>query len=226
MSEGTCQFCGRPTATDICPAHGFVGKARPPEVETIPLGLISMWSGTIATIPAKWALCDGANGTPDLRDKFVMGGGTTAPGAKGGSNAHAHSTTVTGGGGGTSGAGTSHAHSGGAVTSVSMNTSSDGDHNHGYYSGNTGTADSYNSNPRGTSTDINYTNQNHYHQNNHTHADSGDHYHPMSHGHTFTDAGAEASHTHSVTAYGGGTFSSSGVIGVAYYTLAFIMKVG
>jgi len=32
-----------------------------------------MWSGTIATIPIGWALCNGSNGTPDLRDKFVIG---------------------------------------------------------------------------------------------------------------------------------------------------------
>jgi hypothetical protein len=39
----------------------------------IPAGLIAMWSGSIASIPAGWALCNGANGTPDLRDKFVVG---------------------------------------------------------------------------------------------------------------------------------------------------------
>jgi len=31
-----------------------------------------MWSGSIATIPAGYVLCDGNNGTPDLRDKFVV----------------------------------------------------------------------------------------------------------------------------------------------------------
>ena len=31
-----------------------------------------MWSGTIATIPAGWQLCDGTNGTPDLRDRFIV----------------------------------------------------------------------------------------------------------------------------------------------------------
>ena len=32
-----------------------------------------MWSGTIATIPSGFALCDGSNNTPDLRDKFIVG---------------------------------------------------------------------------------------------------------------------------------------------------------
>ncbi len=39
----------------------------------IPSGLISMWSGTIATIPTGWVLCNGSNSTPDLRNKFVIG---------------------------------------------------------------------------------------------------------------------------------------------------------
>jgi microcystin-dependent protein len=32
-----------------------------------------MWSGTIATIPTGWVLCNGSNGTPDLRDRFIVG---------------------------------------------------------------------------------------------------------------------------------------------------------
>lgn len=36
-------------------------------------GMIMMWSGTIATIPSGWALCDGTNGTPDLRNRFIIG---------------------------------------------------------------------------------------------------------------------------------------------------------
>lgn len=36
-------------------------------------GVIVAWSGAIADIPQGWALCDGTNGTPDLRDKFIVG---------------------------------------------------------------------------------------------------------------------------------------------------------
>ncbi len=32
-----------------------------------------MWSGTIATIPSGWVLCDGNNSTPDLRNRFIIG---------------------------------------------------------------------------------------------------------------------------------------------------------
>ena len=42
-----------------------------------PAGGIIIWSGAIANIPTGWLLCNGANGTPDLRDKFVIGAGTT-----------------------------------------------------------------------------------------------------------------------------------------------------
>jgi microcystin-dependent protein len=41
----------------------------------IPKGGIIMWSGSLANIPAGWALCDGANGTPDLRSRFIVGAG-------------------------------------------------------------------------------------------------------------------------------------------------------
>lgn len=48
----------------------------------VPTGTIALWSGSIASIPTGWALCDGTNGTPNLRDRFVVGaGGTYAVGA-------------------------------------------------------------------------------------------------------------------------------------------------
>jgi hypothetical protein len=39
----------------------------------LPTGVITMWYGTIANIPTGWLLCDGTNGTPDLRNRFVLG---------------------------------------------------------------------------------------------------------------------------------------------------------
>ncbi|MBO5179266.1 MAG: hypothetical protein J6B87_02845 [Clostridia bacterium] len=39
----------------------------------MPSGLICMWSGSI--IPKGWYLCDGTNGTPDLRNRFIVGAG-------------------------------------------------------------------------------------------------------------------------------------------------------
>lgn len=58
----------------------------------IPSGIIAIWSGTLATIPAGWKLCDGTIGTPDLRSKFVKGTAAGVdPGATGGSTTHTHS---------------------------------------------------------------------------------------------------------------------------------------
>jgi len=52
------------------------------------VGAIIFWSGTVASIPDGWQLCDGSNGTPDLRDRFVVGarqdyGGTAMTGVSG-----------------------------------------------------------------------------------------------------------------------------------------------
>jgi hypothetical protein len=44
-------------------------------------GMIMMWSGTIATIPSGWLLCNGSNSTPDLRDKFIIGASADSGGA-------------------------------------------------------------------------------------------------------------------------------------------------
>ena len=95
-------------------------------LSSIPKGLVSMWSGTKATIPSGWLLCDGTNGTPDLRNKFIRGIGTgeaDEAGATGGSdtitldgnNLPAHVHTV--------------AHTHGAITG---SLSSAGDHYHWY----------------------------------------------------------------------------------------------
>jgi hypothetical protein len=61
-------------------------------------GMIFMWSGSVATIPPGFALCDGTLSTPDLRGRFVPGaGGAYAPGATGGADtlnlAHNHTNT-------------------------------------------------------------------------------------------------------------------------------------
>jgi hypothetical protein len=75
-------------------------------IPTVPSGGIIMWSGSIATIPAGFLLCDGTNGTPDLRNRFVVGAGSTyTPGNTGGADtvtlttaqipSHTHTATVT-----------------------------------------------------------------------------------------------------------------------------------
>lgn len=54
---------------------------------SIPAGIILLWSGSQVNIPSGWVLCNGANGTPDLRDRFVVGAGNSyTVGANGGAN--------------------------------------------------------------------------------------------------------------------------------------------
>ena len=79
-----------------------------------PVGGIIIWSGSKLAVPSGWHLCDGTNGTPNLRSRFVVGAGTTYPvGSTGGS---ADAVVV------------SHNHS--ASTSVSGSTSTAGNHRH------------------------------------------------------------------------------------------------
>jgi len=65
-------------------------------------GMIMLWSGSSASIPSGWVICDGTNSTPDLRNKFVVGAGSTyAVGATGGSAdaivvSHTHTATDSG----------------------------------------------------------------------------------------------------------------------------------
>jgi hypothetical protein len=69
---------------------------------SFPTGGIIMWSGSVASIPSGWALCNGSNGTPDLRNRFVVGAGSTyAVAATGGSAdaitvAHTHTFSGSG----------------------------------------------------------------------------------------------------------------------------------
>ncbi|MGL6022495.1 MAG: hypothetical protein ACRC0A_05270, partial [Chitinophagaceae bacterium] len=67
----------------------FEGLDKKLDKSSLPAGIITMWSGSIVNIPAGWALCNGANGTPDLRDRFVVGAGNGYNvGATGGEATH------------------------------------------------------------------------------------------------------------------------------------------
>jgi len=80
--------------------YGIIG-ATPPPATPIPAGGIFLWSGSIGSIPAGYVLCNGSNGTPDLRDRFVVGAGSTyaVDGTGGSANAivvsHTHTATST-----------------------------------------------------------------------------------------------------------------------------------
>jgi hypothetical protein len=55
-----------PTAATDAATKGYVDGA-------IPIGGIIMWSGVLSTIPSNWKLCNGFFGTPDLRNRFIIG---------------------------------------------------------------------------------------------------------------------------------------------------------
>ena len=56
--------------------YGILGTI-PAASSTLPTGMILLWSGAIGSIPTGYYLCDGNNGTPDLRDRFLIGAGNT-----------------------------------------------------------------------------------------------------------------------------------------------------
>jgi hypothetical protein len=65
--------------------YGIIGTAPTPPTP-LPSGAIILWSGSIGSIPAGYYLCNGSNGTPDLRNRFIVGAGSTyAVDATGGS---------------------------------------------------------------------------------------------------------------------------------------------
>jgi microcystin-dependent protein len=169
-------------------------------VEAFVRGMIMLWSGTIATIPAGWALCNGQNGTPDLRNRFVVGaGGNYAIGDTGGADqvtlttqqipAHSHSASV-----GTAG---SHSHTG--------TTNTTGEHTH---SGPRGDGGAYfGSYYQTRSSNVNGTI---------TTSSSGAHSHTLS-------INAAGAHTHTVTVDStGGSHPHENR--PPYYALAYIMK--
>ena len=172
----------------------------------IPAGLIALWSGSIAAVPSGWALCNGSNGTPDLRDRFIVGAGTTyAVGATGGSltssaaGGHTHTESSAGG----------HNHTG-VTGDTSLTTNQMPSHTHTW----TGTQ---------TSEDNNFTAGSNWLREGSTVQSSsftvtttatGE---GAAHNHTI---GTDGSHSHTINSVGDHTHTAT----PPYYALAYIMK--
>ena len=172
----------------------------------VPSGGIIMWSGSISSVPAGWTFCDGSNGTPDLRDRFIVGAGGSSfesydVNDTGGSNfvslrefempSHNHSMQSAGdhNHGGNTGSGTPHNHD------LDLAFRLDGNHFH--EDGNRASAS-----PSPDSTQVSSSPvQN---ESNHTHSISSD-----------------GNHTHIINNTGGGFAHENRP---PYYALAYIMK--
>jgi microcystin-dependent protein len=172
----------------------------------IPSGVIVMWSGSLLTIPTGWALCDGTGGTPNLRDRFIVGAGTTyAVGATGGSltsaaaGGHTHTEASAGG----------HDHTG-VTGGTAITTAQMPSHTHTW----TGTS---------TSEDNNYTAGSNWLR-------EGSTVNNASFTVTTTATGEGATHNHTISSDGTHTHTINSVgdhthsVTPPYYALAYIMK--
>ena len=66
------------TVNGTCTATAFAGDGSAlTGIAGIPTGVIVLWSGAANAIPSGYVLCDGNNSTPDLRDRFIVGAGST-----------------------------------------------------------------------------------------------------------------------------------------------------
>lgn len=193
----------------------------------VPTGAIMMWSGSVASIPGGFALCDGANGTPDLRNRFIVGAGSTYnPDDTGGASnvalntaqlpGHTHGSGNLAGGGHTHGSGNlnsgnsgiSHSHGSGNYNTGNTTVSGGGhvhdinvrrpDSNSTQNHGHSATSDYLSSGVTQVSSSVEVTSGPVY-SSNHSHGN---------HSHNFggTSSASNPSHSHNV----GGNTNSSG----------------
>lgn len=182
------------TSGNLLTSNGTTWTSAAPPTSFI-TGMILMWSGAIATIPSGWALCNGLNGTPDLRDRFIIGASQDSSGTA--------RTNVTGSltqtGGTKDAIVVSHTHT--------ATTSSAGSHTHRVALASDGGS------PLSTLTSDNYV------------ARNGSDYNlqGVATGSSVGISGTSGTHTHPVTVDTAGSSGTNQNL-PPYYALAFIMK--
>ena len=174
-------------------------------VGNVPIGAITLWMG--ASAPANWAICDGTNGTPDMRGLLPIGvNGTYALNTTGGSadaiavsHTHTASTNSTGNHthplSGTSGGGGTHAHSLSCTSPPGSPYQQPGPYSGFARAGGGTSITNHNSNPTG----------------NHTHNIAG-------------TAASKGAHSHTVTINSGGA-SGTGKNLPPYRAVNYIMRI-
>lgn len=194
----------------------------------LPTGMIVMWSGAVVAIPTGWNLCDGTNGTPNLKGKFILGaGGDYSPGDTGGEATHvlteaempihSHDITVSGESHthtGSSGSAGTHSHSGTAASA--------GAHTHDYedyiWPGPPGSGGKYDNSSGIESAEANIARRT---------ASGGAHTHTISTNSTGSHSHSininNFTHTHTATAENTGSGTAHNNL-PPYYALCYIMK--
>ena len=174
-------------------------------VGNVPIGAITLWMGS--TAPANWAICDGSNGTPDMRGLLPIGqNGSYALNTTGGSAdaiavSHTHTASSNSTGNhthplsGTSGGAGSHAHSLGCTTPPGSPYSPPGPYSGFGRVGGGSAITNHNSNPTG----------------NHTHNIAG-------------TAASKGAHSHTITVNSGGA-SGTGKNLPPYRAVNYIMRI-
>lgn len=177
----------------------------------VPIGGILIWSGSTGSIPSGWQICDGTNGTPNLRDRFVVGSGDSYSSGNTGGAATKDLT---------------HSHTSGG------NTSTENDHSHtlaGSGSTLTGGAHAH-THPTNTGT---YYGGTLYQLKsgsqdttavNHAHTTPAEPAADATHTHSITGPGNAGEHNHSVNNPTGDGLTASESILPPYYALAYIMR--
>jgi hypothetical protein len=210
ISGGTLSVSGTTTLTGVATAPTAANGTNNTQIATtafviyngVPSGCILLWSGSIASIPSGWNLCNGTNGTPNLIDRFVVAAGSAYPVGAAGGSADAivvsHNHTASSGG-----QSVDHSHSG---TTSGMNRSNPHSHTGPLYSefgSSAVVADGGEDRPEPRSYTTNTADINHEH--------------------TFTTGGVSVDHNHGITV---NTTGSSGTNAnmPPYYALAYIMK--
>ena len=190
-----------------------IGAAQVSPDALVPKGVIVLWSGASTAIPTGWALCNGSNSTPDLRDRFVIGAGSTyAVGAKAGSSSHTHTASAANTTATNNSTTATNTAASGITDATTLTTAQMTSHAHGYtYLTGPGdykwgaTPDGGGSGLGSVATALTGSNASHTHtQTAHNHAQAA---------HTHT----QAAHTHTLTVTSGGDLPP-------YYALCYIMK--
>ena len=210
-------------------------------VSGVPVGLISIWSGASSSIPSGWTICNGQNGTPDLRNRFVLGAGDTyAVDATGGNESVTLSTSQmpshTHGDGnyGTNNTG-NHSHgtgnygtnnTGNHSHNLSAKTDNTGAHTHGILYADSDSQDTPSTNLRVSNQVQNPSTYSTTSSGGHSHNISGNTSNTGAHSHNVTgNSGNTGAHSHNVTGSSGSSGSGSSFdIRPKYYALCYIMK--